>query len=220
MNQNVNSAKEGCDLSVEKSIFGRMVNARAIRLLVLDPAIARSRSQSLQAATSAAVAREGEHANLAVPVTVKQECWQRIRDHRPSAHLLYGDNDVVAFFQEDPAMPKRAPPRLHFLGWHGTDSGLSCIVPSPLYDQDGPPREDVAKSMSDELFDWREFVMMTLSQPDLSAFKSLLWFGRVPAGGTAMAVYGLSHRLSTPEDDGEETVYDGLLLRAYPSESP
>jgi hypothetical protein len=194
------------------------------RLLVLDPAILSSTNST--APLKDGVLRSRRH--LAVPVTVSAGCYGRLLANQPNSSMNDGGGDdygtAVAFGS---AQHRTLAPRL--LGYHVSDSGLSAIIDCDDLgndEVDGEVDEDEGNDDNDKdgnssSLNWKEFVMGTLSMPEVSqdreSFPPLLWFGRVPLGGTAMAVYGVPSQpkdLAKNHPDPSKIVHDTLVLRA------
>ena len=90
------------------------------------------------------------------------------------------------------------------IGQHGSDSGLTCITKDPPFDS--------GKEGNEEGFDWTEFVMTTLSSPEVTcdeeAFPVLKWFSRIPLAGSTAAVYGYG-----PKQSKDGVVFDGFMIK-------
>ena len=99
------------------------------------------------------------------------------------------------------------------LGQHVSDSGLTCITDDPPYPST-TTGTNVAE-LEDFGFDWTEFVMTTLSNPEVTsdpeAFPILKWFSRVPSGGSAAVIYGYS---PVKLNEKGELAYGGFKIKA------
>lgn len=87
-----------------------------------------------------------------------------------------------------------------YLGWHGSDSGLTCIIQEdPFVDEETVPSVDST-----------EFSLATLQDPEMESnpeeFPLYRWFGRIPEAASSVRVYACD-----PNENGE---YSGLLIRS------
>lgn len=91
------------------------------------------------------------------------------------------------------------------IGQHVSDSGMTCIT-------EDPPYKTVSAEQEEEGFDWTEFVMTTLSSPEVTrdeeAFPILKWFSRIPLASSTAAVYAYS---STQTKEG--LVFEGFIIK-------
>lgn len=91
--------------------------------------------------------------------------------------------------------------RLVYLGAHGSDSGLTCIVP------EDPFSDDLVEPV-----DWTEFVLSTLDATEgdkdaLEEYQLYKFFGKIPDEGVEAAVYGVP----SEEDSGS---FETIVIRA------
>lgn len=89
-----------------------------------------------------------------------------------------------------------------YIGWHGSDSGMTCIVQEdPFMDED---KETVSS------VDSTEFSLATIQDPEMESnleeFPLYKWFGRIPEAASSVRVYACD-----PNSEGE---YNGLLIRS------
>jgi hypothetical protein len=101
------------------------------------------------------------------------------------------------------------------LGQHVSDSGLTCITDDPPYALTAAGSVGCNEELEDCSFDWTEFVMTTLSNPDVTSdpdsFPILKWFSRVPSGGSAAVIYGFSPVKVSERGD---LAYEGFKIKA------
>jgi len=95
---------------------------------------------------------------------------------------------------------------LHYLGAHGSDSGLTALLRSSPYTD--PSTGD---HLSIEPVDWPEFVLSTLDTQEgdgeaLEEYGVYVFFGRIPDKSSEAAVFGLP----SAEDPA---LYDGIVIR-------
>lgn len=101
------------------------------------------------------------------------------------------------------------------LGQHVSDSGLTCITDDPPYPAPSTEHEKNQEGLEDFAFDWTEFVMTTLSSPEVTSdpdsFAVLKWFSRVPSGGSSAVIYGYSPIKVNEKGD---LAYEGFKIKA------
>jgi hypothetical protein len=99
------------------------------------------------------------------------------------------------------------------LGQHVSDSGLTCITDDPPYPTTTEKKSN--EELEDFGFDWTEFVMTTLSNPEVTSdpesFPILKWFSRVPAGGSSAVIYGYS---PVKVNEKGDLAYEGFKIKA------
>lgn len=86
-----------------------------------------------------------------------------------------------------------------YIGWHGSDSGMTCIV------EDDPfSNENVSE------VDSTEFTLSSLQDPESESnceeFPLYKWYGRIPQAASSIRVYAC--------DLDTEGNYNGLIIRA------
>lgn len=89
-----------------------------------------------------------------------------------------------------------------YLGAHGSDSGLTCIIPEDPF-TDGSDVQPV---------DWTEFVLSTLDtregdQDALEEYQLYKFFGKIPDEGSVAAVFG------APSAEDPHT-YETIVIRS------
>lgn len=85
-----------------------------------------------------------------------------------------------------------------YVGWHGSDSGMTCIVQEdPFADEETVPPVDST-----------EFTLTTIQDPEMESnpeeFPLYKWFGRIPEGASSVRVYGCEK-----DSDGN---FNGLII--------
>lgn len=87
------------------------------------------------------------------------------------------------------------------MGSHGSDSGLTSLIP------EDPFSDDLIQPV-----DWTEFVLSTLDTPEadqdaLEEYQLYKFFGKIPDEGSDAAVFGV------PAEDDPES-YDTIVIRS------
>lgn len=92
-----------------------------------------------------------------------------------------------------------------YVGWHGSDSGLTCLI------KEDPFSEVPSNEESDHLsVDAMEFTLATIEDPEMESnveeFPLYRWFGRIPEAASSTRIYGC--------DKDKNGNYNGLLIRS------
>lgn len=94
---------------------------------------------------------------------------------------------------------KESMKEYEYVGWHGSDSGMTCIV-----EEDPFACEDVSE------VDSTEFALSTLQDPEaesnLEEFPLYKWYARIPQAASSIRVYA--------RDRDAQGNFNGLILRA------
>jgi hypothetical protein len=133
---------------------------------------------------------------LSVRVPVTQRLFDQIGSL--SSHKVASRESDEFYFQFG-----RARERLTdytYVGWHGSDSGLTCVV------REDPFRDDEGATPVDTT----EFVLSTLQDPETESnpeeFPLYLWYAPIPEAASSARVYACD-----PDEDGN---FEGLLIRS------
>lgn len=133
---------------------------------------------------------------LFVKVKVSQSLFDQIGSLK--SHMVPSRESDESFYQF--GVHRDSLNEYEYVGWHGSDSGMTCIV------QEDPFVDEETISP----VDFTEFSLSTLQDPDLESnpeeFPLYRWFGRIPEAASSVRVY-----VCDPNSEGE---YNGLLLRS------
>lgn len=133
---------------------------------------------------------------LFVRVKVSQSLFDQIGSLK--SHLTPSRESDESFYQFGTA--KDTLKDYEYLGWHGSDSGMTCIV------QEDPFKDEETVQAVDST----EFSLATIQDPEMESnqeeFPLYKWFGRIPEGASSVRVY-----VCEKDSDGN---FNGLLLRS------
>lgn len=133
---------------------------------------------------------------LSVRVQVSESLFNQIGSLK--SHLVPSHEYDESFYQF--GLAKDSLKDYKFLGWHGSDSGMTCIVlEDPFIDEE-----------TIQPVDSTEFTLATIQDSEMECnqeeFPLYKWFGRIPEGASSVRVYGC-------ERDYEGS-FNGLLIRS------
>lgn len=132
---------------------------------------------------------------LFVKVQVSESLFNQIGSLK--SHLVPSRETDESFYQFGTV--KHSLNDYKLLGWHGSDSGMTCIVQEdPFIDEE-----------TVQPVDSTEFSLATIQDPEMECnqeeFPLYKWFGRIPEGASSVRVYGC-------EKDSEGN-FNGLIIR-------
>lgn len=139
---------------------------------------------------------EPDDSRLFVKVKVSQGLFDQIGSLK--SHLAASRESDESFYQF--GRVKETLKEYEYVGWHGSDSGMTCIV------EEDPFIKDETLSPVDST----EFALATLQDTEMESsadeFPLYKWFGRVPEAASSVRVYACE-----PDNEGN---YTGLLIRS------
>lgn len=105
--------------------------------------------------------------------------------------------------------------KLIYLGSHGSDSGLTCLIDASPFASPDP----IDSKSAVQPVDWPEFVLSIVGEEEgdleqLEEYRLYKFFGKVPVNEdgdeTGAAVYGLS-------SEADQSSYDTIVIKRLPS---
>ena len=133
---------------------------------------------------------------LFVRVKISEDLFNKIGAMK--SHLVPSRESDESFYQF--GVIRDSLKEYEYAGWHGSDSGMTCIVEEDPFSED----KDIPS------VDFTEFSLETLQDPEMESnpdeFPLYKWFGRVPEAASSVRVYAC--------DLNENGEYNGLLLRS------
>ena len=115
------------------------------------------------------------------------------------SHLLASRESDESFYRFGSA--KDSLKEYEYIGWHCSDSGMTCIVKEDPFSEG----EELVSPV-----DATEFALATLEDPEMESnleeFPLYKWFGRIPEAASSVRVYGC--------DRDEFGNFNGLILRS------
>ena len=133
---------------------------------------------------------------LFVRVNVSQKLFDQIGSLK--SHLEPSRESDESFYQFGTV--KGTLMDYEYVGWHGSDSGMTCIV------QEDPFKDEETVQSVDST----EFSLATIQDPEMESnqeeFPLYKWFGRIPEWSSSVRVYACEKDL--------EGNFNGLLLRS------
>lgn len=139
---------------------------------------------------------DGE-SRLFVKLNVSDSLFNRIGALK--SHSVASRESDESFYQFGSA--KDTLKEYEYVGWHGSDSGMTCIVKEDPFAEG----QEVVPPV-----DATEFALATLEDPEMESnveeFPLYKWFGKIPEAASSVRVYGC--------DRDESGCFNGLLLRS------
>jgi len=135
---------------------------------------------------------------LSVRVPITEELLRSVGNNSTRSHRVPSKESDESFFQFGAVRERLA--EYTYLGWHGSDSGMTSIVKEDPFtsDENATP------------VDATEFALATLQDPEAESnpeeFPLYLWFARIPEAASSARVYAC--------DLDPEGNYAGLLIRS------
>lgn len=134
---------------------------------------------------------------LSVKTNVSDRLFNQIGSFK--SHAVVSKDSDESYYQFGNV--KDSLKEYEYIGWHGSDSGMTCIVK-------GDPFEEGEECIP--YVDMTEFSLATLEDPEMESnieeFPLYKWFGRIPEAASSVRVYGC--------DRNEKGEFNGLLLRS------
>ena len=162
-------------------------------MLITDPAYIRNTTEYQ---VNIRDHEDDSDSRLFVKVAISQGLFDQIGSL--TSHMVASRESDESFYQFGAV--KDSLKDYEYVGWHGSDSGMTCITPEDVFEN-----EETVSAV-----DFTEFSLATLQDPDMESdpdeFPLYRWFGRIPEGASSVRVYAC--------DKDSNGNFNGLLLRS------